>query len=118
MVNIYLGKAKPSGGGGGEAVIEELNVTPSTSAQTITAGSGVDGYSPVNVSAVTASIDANIVAGNIKSGVDILNVTGTYTGDGTETYQADLVLKGVVDGLPQPSESTVVTQASTILQGI
>lgn len=68
------------GGGGGSAVINPLNVTPSTTAQTITASGGVDGYSPVNVSAVDASIDANITAGNIKKDVSILGVTGTYEG--------------------------------------
>lgn len=68
------------GGGGSTPVIDELNVTPSTSAQTITAPSGVDGYSPVNVSAVTSAIDANITAGNIKKDVEILGVTGTYEG--------------------------------------
>lgn len=64
------------GGGGSTPVIDELNVTPSTSAQVITAPEGTDGYSPVNVSAVTSSIDANIAAGNIKSGVTILGVSG------------------------------------------
>uniref|UniRef100_UPI003865CADA hypothetical protein n=1 Tax=Methanobrevibacter sp. TaxID=66852 RepID=UPI003865CADA len=59
--------------------IESLSITPSTSAQTITATGGVDGYSPINVSAVTSSIDANIVAGNIKDGVSILGVNGTLT---------------------------------------
>ena len=68
--------------GGSAPVITSLNVTPTTSAQTITAPSGTDGYSPVNVSAVTASIDSNIKAGNIKSGVSILGVTGTYEGEG------------------------------------
>lgn len=63
---------------GGEPAIDELNVTPSTSAQTITAPEGTDGYSPVNVSAVTSSIDANIQAGNIKKDVTILGVTGSY----------------------------------------
>lgn len=66
--------------GGGTPVIDELNVTPSTSAQTITAPEGVDGYSPVNVSAVTSAIDANITAGNIKKDVEILGVTGSYEG--------------------------------------
>lgn len=74
---IYLGNAQPDSGGGSSPVIEELNVTPSTSSQIITAPSEIDGYSPVNVSAVTASIDANITAGNIKSGVSILGVDGT-----------------------------------------
>ena len=69
-------------------VIDTLNVTPSTSAQTITAPSGTDGYSPVNVSAVTSSIDANIVAGNIKNGVSILGVEGTYTGSAPASYRA------------------------------
>lgn len=67
------------------AVINSLNVTPSTSAQTITAPSGVDGYSPVNVAAVNASIDANITAGNIKKNVTILGVTGTFEGGITPT---------------------------------
>lgn len=64
-------------------VIESLNVTPSTSAQQITVPTGTDGYSPVNVSAVTSSIDANITAGNIKDGVTILGVTGNYQGGGS-----------------------------------
>lgn len=62
--------------------IESLNVTPTTSAQTITASGSVDGYSPINVSAVTSSIDQNISAGNIKKDIVILGVTGTYEGSG------------------------------------
>ena len=58
--------------------IDSLSITPSTSAQTITASGGVDGYSPINVSAVTSSIDSNIQAKYIRNGVDILGVTGTY----------------------------------------
>ena len=64
-------------GGGGSPVITSLTVAPSTSAQTITAPSGTDGYSPVYVNAVTAAIDSNITAGNIKSGVSILGVAGS-----------------------------------------
>ena len=64
---------------GAGAVIDPLSITPSTSAQTFTASGGVDGYSPVSVSAVTAAIDANITAGNIKSGVSILGVSGSVT---------------------------------------
>lgn len=66
---------------GKEPQIDALNVTPSTSAQTITASGTTDGYSPVNVSAVDNTIDANITAGNIKDGVTILGVTGNYTGN-------------------------------------
>lgn len=56
--------------------IQSLNITPSTSAQTFIP-SGIDGYGPVTVSAVTSSIDANITAENIKKDVEILCVTGT-----------------------------------------
>ena len=60
--------------------LQSKPATPSTSQQTITADNGYYGLSQVTVSAVTSSIDANIVAGNIKSGVSILGVTGNYTG--------------------------------------
>lgn len=63
-------------------VITSLSVTPTTSAQTITAPSGTDGYSPITVNAVTSSIDSNITANNIKKDVTILGVTGTYEGSG------------------------------------
>lgn len=61
---------------------ETLNVTPSTSAQTIAPTSPKNGFTEVNVSEVTSSIDANITAGNIKSGVSILGVMGNYSGGG------------------------------------
>lgn len=85
-------------------VINSLNVTPSTSAQTITATGGVDGYSPVNVSAVTNSIDANITAGNIKNGVTILGVTGTYASS-----------VGIEFEVNQNGEMVPSTTASTII---
>lgn len=44
------------------------------------ADEGLDGYSFVEIYPVRASIDENIQAENIKSGVSILGVTGTYTG--------------------------------------
>jgi len=77
---ISNGRLLSSSSGGSSGVIDSLNVTPTTSAQTITASGGVDGYSPINVSAVTNSIDSNIVAENIKDGVTILGVTGNYQG--------------------------------------
>lgn len=93
---VYLGKATPGSGGGGGAVIDALNVTPSTSAQTITASGGTDGYSPVNVAAVTSAIDANIVAGNIKKDVSILGVTGSYEGS-TPTGTIQITTNGTHD---------------------
>lgn len=62
-----------------EPVIATLSVTPTTTTQTFTVPSGTDGYNPVSVSGVTASIDNNITAGNIKSSVSILGVQGTVT---------------------------------------
>lgn len=60
--------------------LENKTVAPTTAEQTITAGEGYDGLGTVTVNAVTAAIDENIVAANIKSGVTILGVTGTYEG--------------------------------------
>ena len=62
--------------------LQNRTVTPTTSEQEITKTSSTAyGLGKVTVSAVTAAIDENIVAGNIKSGVVILGVTGSYTGE-------------------------------------
>ena len=55
--------------------LESLTVNPSTSRQTITHGNH-GGYNSVTVNSVTASIDSDISANNIRSGVNILGVTG------------------------------------------
>lgn len=59
--------------------LENKTVTPTTSEQTITAGENYDGLGTVTVEAVTAAIDANITAGNIKNGVSILGVEGNVS---------------------------------------
>ena len=69
---------------------DSLSVTPTTSAQTITPTSPINGFNEVNVSAVTSSIDSNIIAGNIKSGVTILGVQGTVTELDGETKSVSL----------------------------
>lgn len=63
-----------------EYTIMSLSITPSTSEQTISSTSEITGYAPITVAAVTAAIDANIVAENIKKDVTILGVTGSYEG--------------------------------------
>lgn len=63
------------------ASLTTKTITATTSKQTVKPGTGYNGFSSVTVNAVTAAIDENIVAGNIKSGVTILGVTGSYTGD-------------------------------------
>ena len=65
-----------------EAVLQNKTVTPTTSQQTVEkdSGQGYDGLGTVTINGVTSAIDANIIASNIRDGVTILGVTGTYTG--------------------------------------
>ena len=58
-------------------------IPPTTESQTVTAATG-KAFSAVTIEAVTAAIDENLVAENIKSGVTILDVEGTYTGETEE----------------------------------
>lgn len=59
-------------------------VAPTTSQQTITPDTDYNGITEVTINAVDNTIDSNIVAGNIKSGVSILGIAGTYETDLTE----------------------------------
>lgn len=64
-----------------DPTLQEKTVTPTTEQQVVTPDAGNDGLSKVTINAVTSSIDSNIKAENIKSGVEILDVVGTYEGD-------------------------------------
>ena len=55
-----------------DIVAEDITVTPSTSQQEIEPTGQYNSFSKVTVSPVTASIDANIIASNIREGVTIL----------------------------------------------
>ena len=57
-------------------------ITPSTSDQTISSGKYLTGIQ-------TIKGDANLVAGNIKSGVSIFGVTGSYSGSGGSSGSSD-----------------------------
>lgn len=59
-----------------------VNIPATTSAQTVKAAPNFDGFYRVTVPAVTYAIDSNIQSRNIKDGVTILGVTGTYSGSG------------------------------------
>ena len=83
----------PSGGKDGLSSVEvtvavpsninnqNKTVSPTTTQQSYTADSGYTGLGTVTVEAVTSSIDPQIQAGNIKDGVTILGVQGTYEPD-------------------------------------
>lgn len=58
----------------------DIEITPTTSNQNKSKGY----YNSITVNAVTSSIDENIKPENIKKGVTILGVTGTYEGIITE----------------------------------
>lgn len=82
--DFLLGYAAGQGQGGSDPVLEPVTVTPSTSQQVIPPPEGADGISQATVSAVTkellAQLDADFTAGNIKQGVDILGLLGTFAG--------------------------------------
>ena len=62
----------------------ELTITPSISEQQKEAGY----YSNILIKAVTNEIDSNIVAENIKQGITILGIAGTYKGLDTNSATA------------------------------
>lgn len=63
---------------GGSVSLQDKTVSPTVSQQIIESDDGYDGLNTVTISAVTASIDSNIIASNIKKGVSVLGVDGTY----------------------------------------
>lgn len=87
-----------------------LSITPSTSSQSFTASSPYTGYGTVTVNAVTSSIDSNIQAENIKNGVSILGVSGTYTGSGGSSTKYGATIDNLLgdvnaSGVLQPPSS-------------
>lgn len=87
-------------------VLDSKTVDASTSQ--ITVNSSADGLSSVTVNAVTSSIDSNITAGNIKTGVSILGVTGTYGTDGNWVANAIKNMQNL-----NLSNRTLISDAST-----
>lgn len=82
---------------GSDPVLQTKTATPKTSSQTISPDSGYDGLSKVTISAVTSSIDSDIKASNIKSGVNILGVTGTLVEGITPSGELAITENGTYD---------------------
>jgi hypothetical protein len=65
---------------------QSKTVAPSLSTTYVVPGSGYDYLSSVTVQAITgpllANLDSDFNASNIKSGVDMFGITGTYEGSG------------------------------------
>lgn len=66
---------------------QALQITPTTQEQVFTTNNEYTGYDPVTVAAVTASIDSNIIASNIRDGITILGVEGTLIESKTQELQ-------------------------------
>lgn len=64
-----------------ELIGQEKTITPTTQEQIITPDTNYNAITKLTINPVTSSIDSNIVPENIKNGVTILGVTGTYTGE-------------------------------------
>ena len=77
-------------------------VTPGTSDQTITPGSGYDGISKVIVAG-----DSDLTAGNIKKDVTIFGVKGTYVP--SVTPSTDIQIGSYTNTSDEPSYGTVAT---------
>lgn len=93
--------------------IEVLNaqskpVTPTTQQQIIEPDAPTyNGLSQVTVAGVTSAIDSNIQASNIKSGVTILGVQGTYS-DAMKEYASETAMNNDIANIQEGEVVKVV----------
>ena len=113
----------------GKNAITSITVTPKNYARTVApqttqsvwaVPSGYSGHGNITVSPVTSAIDANIQAGNIKSGVSILGVTGNYGGGGSkygvtiDNLLGDVDANGVLQIPTRPSGNLVFSSVKDL----
>ena len=66
---------------GGGSITQEKIIDPTVNIQVITPDQGYDAFSSVTINGVTHEIDPNIIANNIREGITILGITGTFKGE-------------------------------------
>ena len=87
---------------------QEKETTPTTEIQEIVPDSGYTGLSKVTINAVTSDIDSNIIAENIKEGIEILGVTGTYEQGYFPSYEANTLVFADCDRTISVDESELI----------
>ena len=89
---------------------QEITINPSTSEIVETPESGYTGFSQVTVNAVTSNIDSNIIPTNIKEGVEILGVVGTYEQGYFTSVSGDTLTFGNSDRPISVNESELILE--------
>ena len=70
--------------------LQDKTVIPSANEQIISADSDYDGLNEVTVEGITNKVDENIISDNIKHGVTILGVEGSFEG-GFDRFTGNLI---------------------------
>lgn len=93
---------------------ETKTITPTTSQQVITPSQNKNAITEVTVNAVTSAIDSNIQAENIRSGVTILGVQGTYSGGSTmKEYTSETDMNNDIANIEENELVKVVISGTT-----